>query len=399
MKKKPIIIIGAGISGLTLALALLKNNINVLIFEKEKEIEQRGAGINISPNGTSILYNLGLEKKINSLACKPINIELRNFNNGFLLAKQNLNNSCENKFKYPFFQAQRRDLINILFDEINKINSEIIFFDYELKRYEEKNNFVSVTFDNDKKVDGSLIIGCDGINSNVRKILNPNASSEFSNIIAWRGVVKMNDLSKPITELSPTIWMGNQKHFVHYPVQKGNLLNFIGTVRKDEWHDESWHQFGNKEELKSDFGNANSIIKEIIENTDKPNKWGLFDIKFIKNWASEKALIIGDAAHPMSPSYGQGANCAMEDAIILSRIILKNSNFERNLSYFQKNRVERVKKLQKSSTRNLKVFHIKNPLLKFIIHSGLYVLNKIIPIILMQSSWIYKFNAFNVKIK
>ena len=209
----------------------------------------------------------------------------------------------------------------------------------------------------------------------------------------------MNDLPKSITELSPTIWMGNEKHFVHYPVKKGNLLNFIGTVRKDEWHDESWHQFGSKEELKSDFGSANNIIEEIIGNVDKPNKWGLFDIKFIKNWASEKALIIGDAAHPMSPSYGQGANCAMEDAIILSRIILKNNNYEGSLFYFQKNREGRVKKLQKSSSRNLKVFHIKNPLLKFIIHSGLYVLNKIIPIILMQSSWIYKFNAFNIKIK
>ena len=166
--------------------------------------------------------------------------------------------------KKNFFQAQRNYLINILFDEINKINSEIIFFDYELKGYEEKNNFVTVTFNNDKKVDGSLIIGCDGINSKVRKTLNPNASSEFSNIIAWRGIVNMNDLPKSITELSPTIWMGNEKHFVHYPVKKGNLLNFIGTVRKDEWHDESWHQFGSKEELKSDFGNANIIIKEII---------------------------------------------------------------------------------------------------------------------------------------
>ena len=127
MKNKPIIIIGAGISGLTLGLALLKKNINVQIFEKEKEIEQRGAGINISPNGSSILYNLGLEEKINSLACKPKNIELRNFNNGLLLAKQNLNNSCEKKFKYPFFQAQRKDVINILFDEIDFLTS-IVFF-------------------------------------------------------------------------------------------------------------------------------------------------------------------------------------------------------------------------------------------------------------------------------
>ena len=227
MKNKPIIIIGAGISGLTLGLALLKKNINVQIFEKEKEIEQRGAGINISPNGSSILYNLGLEEKINSLACKPKNIELRNFNNGLLLAKQNLNNSCEKKFKYPFFQAQRKDVINILFDEINKINSEIIFFGYELKKFEEKKDHVSIKFNNNDKIEGSLIIGCDGINSKVGKVLNPTATSKFSNIIAWRGVIKMEDLSEKVRSLPPTIWMGNEKHFVHYPIGKNLSLIHI----------------------------------------------------------------------------------------------------------------------------------------------------------------------------
>jgi len=399
MKNKPIIIIGAGISGLTLGLALLKKNINVQIFEKEKEIEQRGAGINISPNGSSILYNLGLEEKINSLACKPKDIELRNFNNGLLLAKQNLNNSCEKKFKYPFFQAQRKDVINILFDEINKINPEIIFFGYELKEFEEKKDHVNIKFNNNDKIEGSLIIGCDGINSKVGKVLNPAAISKFSNIIAWRGVIKMEDLSAKVKSLPPTIWMGNEKHFVHYPIGKNNLLNFIGTVRKDEWFGQSWHQFGNKEDLKKDFGKVSSIVEEIIENIDKPNKWGLFDIKFIKNWVSRRAVIIGDAAHPMSPSYGQGGNSAMEDAIILSRLISEHNYSENNLLYFQKFREKRIKKLQKSSLRNLKIFHIKNPILKFIIHSSLYILNKIIPLIIIQSSWIYKFNAFKVGIK
>ncbi|MEC7958799.1 MAG: FAD-dependent monooxygenase, partial [Pseudomonadota bacterium] len=345
MKNKPIIIIGAGISGLTLGLALLKKNINVQIFEKEKEIEQRGAGINISPNGSSILYNLGLEEKINSLACKPNNIELRNFNNGLLLAKQNLNNSCEKKFKYPFFQAQRKDVINILFDEINKINPEIIFFGYELKEFEEKKDHVNIKFNNNDKIEGSLIIGCDGINSKVGEVLNPTATSKFSNIIAWRGVIKMEDLSEKVKSLPPTIWMGNEKHFVHYPIRKNNLLNFIGTVRKDAWLDQSWHQFGNKEDLKKDFGNVNSIVEEIIENIDKPNKWGLFDIKFIKNWVSRRAVIIGDAAHPMSPSYGQGGNSAMEDAIILSRLISEHNYSKNNLLYFQKFRKKRIKKL------------------------------------------------------
>ena len=258
---------------------------------------------------------------------------------------------------------------------------------------------MNIKFNNNDKIEGSLIIGCDGINSKVGKVLNPAATSKFSNIIAWRGVIKMEDLSAKVKSLPPTIWMGNEKHFVHYPIGKNNLLNFIGTVRKDEWLDQSWHQFGNKEDLKKDFGKVNSTVEEIIENIDKPNKWGLFDIKFIKNWVSRRAVIIGDAAHPMSPSYGQGGNSAMEDAIILSRLISEHNYSENNLLYFQKFREKRIKKLQKSSLRNLKIFHIKNPILKFIIHSSLYILNKIIPLIIIQSSWIYKFNAFKVGIK
>ena len=80
----------------------------------------------------------------------------------------------------------------------------------------------------------------------------------------------MEDLSEKVRSLPPTIWMGNEKHFVHYPIRKNNLLNFIGTVRKDAWLDQSWHQFGNKEDLKKDFGNVNSTVEEIIENIDKP---------------------------------------------------------------------------------------------------------------------------------
>ena len=87
--------------------------------------------------------------------------------------------------------------------------------------------------------------------------------------------------------------------------------------------------------FKKGFGNVNSTVEEIIENIDKPNKWGLFDIKFIKNWVSRGAVIIGDAAHPMSPSYGQGGNSAMEDAIILSRLISED-NYSKIITVFSK---------------------------------------------------------------
>ena len=399
MNNRPIIVIGAGICGLTLTLALLRQKINVLLFDKEKEIEQRGAGINISPNGTSILYNLGLKEEINKLACKPNNIELKNFNNGFLIANQNLNNSCEKKFNYPFFQAQRKDVITSLTHEINNLSPDTIFFDHEFENYKENNNYVRVEFSNQKTVDGSIIVGCDGINSKVRKKLNPDSKNEFSKIIAWRGLFKIDGLSEKIKKLPPTIWVGKNKHFVHYPVNRNKLLNFIGTVKKNEWTDDSWYQTGNKNDLISDFGLKNKVIKEIIESTENPNKWGLFNIKNVKNWISNRAIIIGDAAHSMSPSYGQGSNSAMEDAIILSRLIAKNINHKNIFLKYEKNRKKRIYSLSKASHRNLKFFHTSNNFFKFFMHLGLYILSKIIPIILIQSKWIYKYDAFKMKIK
>ncbi|MDA9643095.1 FAD-dependent monooxygenase, partial [bacterium] len=159
-------------------------------------------------------------------------------------------------------------------------------------------------------------------NSTVRKIMLPNSDSRFSGIIAWRGLVDMDKLSNKTQSLSSTVWMGKNSHFVHYPIEKNKFLNFIGTLKKDKWENNSWHETGDRQELKSDFKGWNATVNEIIDNTDVIYKWGLFENESLPNWISKRAVIIGDAAHPMSPSYGQGANTAMEDAIILYRSIL-----------------------------------------------------------------------------
>lgn len=400
MENKPIIIIGAGISGLTLCLTLLKNGYNTLLFEKESEIDQRGAGINISPNGNAILYNLGLKDKITNLASKPTSVELRTFRKGIIVAKQNLNESCEKFFNYPFLQMQRKDIINILKAEIISIKPGVIFTDHTFESYSEKESSILAYFNNLKTIEGSMIVGCDGINSSVRKIMLPNSEVRFSGIVAWRGLVDLQKLSKSTRELSTTVWMGRNSHFVHYPIKKNKFLNFIGTIKKEKWEDNSWHQVGTKEELQNDFKGWNKTVIEIISNIEKPNKWGLFERSPLPRWISKRAVIIGDASHPMSPSYGQGANAAMEDAIVLFRSIDESkNNTQQALEKFQRNRKRRSDNLQKSSKFNTGLFHLQNPILKLIIYSGLYILGHLIPFILIKSRWVYKYNAFKVKLK
>ena len=400
MKDKPIVIIGAGISGLTLCLVLLKNGIPVILFEKEKEINQPGAGINISPNGNSILFNLGLKEKIISLASKPISLELRTHKKGIIVAKQNLNNSSERFYNYPFLQMQRNDLIDTLKSAINKINPNIIFTDYLFENFSEKNGSILVHFNNQKSVEGSLMVGCDGINSSVRKIMLPTSENKFSGIIAWRGLVDMKKLSSQTQKLSTTIWMGKNSHFVHYPIKKHKVLNFIGTLRNRNWLDESWHKVGSKKELQNDFKGWNKTVEEIVKNIEIPYKWGLFERESLPNWISSRAVIIGDASHPMSPSYGQGANSAMEDAIVLYRSIItfKGDPYSA-LKKFQKNRKKRSHNLQRASKFNTKLFHLKNPILRALVYSGLYSISRLIPFILIKSRWVYKYNAFNVRLK
>ena len=400
MNDKPIVIIGAGISGLILCLTLIKNGFSAIVFEKEKEIDQPGAGINISPNGNAILYNLGIKNKILNAADKPTTIELKTYKRGLTIAKQKLNGDIEKKFNYPYLQMQRKEIINILKEEINNIDSTIIHTNHSFKNYTEDDNSVLVHFNNQKSFEGSIIVGCDGINSTVRKIMLPNSDSRFSGIIAWRGLVDMDKLSNKTQSLSSTVWMGKNSHFVHYPIEKNKFLNFIGTLKKDKWENNSWHETGDRQELKSDFKGWNATVNEIIDNTDVIYKWGLFENESLPNWISKRAVVIGDAAHPMSPSYGQGANTAMEDAIILYRSILcfKNDSYLA-LKKFQKNRMVRTKKIQRASKFNTKLFHLNNPILRVIIYFGMYIVGKLMPFILLKSGWVYRYNAFKVKLK
>ena len=295
---------------------------------------------------------------------------------------------------------QRKEIINILIEEINDIDPNIIRTNHSFENFTENDQAILAHFNNQKSFEGSIIVGCDGINSTVKKIMLPEAENKFSGIIAWRGLVEMEKLSKKIQDLSSTVWMGQNSHFVHYPIKKSKFLNFIGTLKKDKWESSSWHQTGDKEELISDYKDWHTTVKEIINNTDKIYKWGLFENKSLPNWVSKRSVIIGDAAHPMSPSYGQGANTALEDAIILYRSILHFKNDSKSsLKKFQTNRKTRTQKIQKASKLNTRLFHLNNPILRVIIYCGMYVLSSLIPLIMIKSKWIYKYNAFKVKLK
>ena len=400
MNDKPIIIIGAGISGLALCLTLIKNGYPAVLFEKEKEIDQPGAGINISPNGNAVLFQLGIKDKILNIADKPTTIELKTYKRGFTISKQNLNDDSERLFGYPYLQMQRKEIINILIEEINDIDPNIIRTNHSFENFTENDQAILAHFNNQKSFEGSIIVGCDGINSTVKKIMLPEAENKFSGIIAWRGLVEMEKLSKKIQDLSSTVWMGQNSHFVHYPIKKSKFLNFIGTLKKDKWESSSWHQTGDKEELISDYKDWHTTVKEIINSTDKIYKWGLFENKPLPNWVSKRSIIIGDAAHPMSPSYGQGANTALEDAVILYRSIIHFKNdSESALKKFQKNRKSRTQKIQKASKLNTRLFHLNNPIFRVIIYFGMYVLSNLVPLIMIKSKWIYRYDAFKVKLK
>ena len=160
MNDKPIIIIGAGISGLALCLLLIKNGYPAALFEKEREIDQPGAGINISPNGNAVLFQLGIKDKILNIADKPTTIELKTYKRGFTISKQNLNSDSQRLFGYPYLQMQRKEIINILIEEINDIDPNIIRTNHSFENFTENDQSVLAHFNNQKSFEGSIIVGC-----------------------------------------------------------------------------------------------------------------------------------------------------------------------------------------------------------------------------------------------
>jgi len=361
MSPRPhILISGAGIGGLTAALALLSRGYRVSVLEQASELAEIGAGLQISANGAHALFSLGLKPALEKVWCEPVGKEIRLWSTGETWKLFDLGAVSRQRYGAPYFMIHRGDLHRILLDAVTALAPDAITVNTRVTGFEQDDAGVTVIAEDGARFRGDALIGADGVHSRVRNSLFGQMPAHFTGLMIWRGLIPMERLPERLHRPVGTNWVGPGGHVVHYPVRAGALMNVGGAIERD-WRVESWTERGTTEEALNDFRGWNEDVHTLIRNIEVPYKWALLGREPLERWTVGRVSLLGDAAHPTLPMMAQGANMALEDAIVLARCLDKHAEVPAALQAYESARIERTARLVRAANDNATRFH--NPAL------------------------------------
>jgi salicylate hydroxylase len=355
-----ILIVGAGIAGLTAALALLRDGHDVTVHEQAPRLAELGAGVQISANGARVLFALGLEEAIRAVWCEPAGKEIRLWNTGETWKLFDLGAESVARYGAPYFMIHRADLHGVLINAVRALKEDAIRLDARCTAFDDHGSGVTLHLADGARVSGEAIVGADGVHSRLRNILAGDDKAEFTGCMAWRGLVPAEKLPDHMRRLVGVNWVGPGGHVINYFLRRGEIFNFVGIVERD-WRVESWTQKGSRADCAADFAGWHGDIHAIIRNIDQPYKWALLGRTPLARFSRGRATLIGDAAHPTLPMLAQGANMAIEDGIVLARCVAAYDDIETAFARYDAARVARTAKLVQGANEAAKRFH--NPAL------------------------------------
>jgi salicylate hydroxylase len=316
-----VIVAGAGIAGLTAALTMAKAGLRVTLLEQADKLLETGAGLQLSPNATRVLTSLGLRERLLPHVVAPHAIRVMSGGSGREIVRIPLADA-ETKYGAPFWVLHRADLQAALvavaqasMDITVKLGTRVEDFAAHVKG-------VSVLGRQDRQVfdeRGMVLIGADGIWSNVAARLKRQRPAQFSHRTAWRALIPADSVPAEFRAPFVHLWLGLDAHLVHYPVKGGALINIVGIVH-DEWNETGWSAPGEPREILRHFARWtwHDRVRDLIATPKRWLKWALYERKAAFRGGEGPVTLIGDAAHPMLPFLAQGAGMAIEDAAVLA---------------------------------------------------------------------------------
>jgi salicylate hydroxylase len=354
---KRIAIVGGGIGGLTAALALIRHGFDVDVYEQAPELKELGAGVQISSNGTRVLYALGLGEAIEKVGVIVAGKEIRLWSTGQTWKLFDLGAVSVERYGFPYMMFHRGDLHGVLLDAIRSEQPGALHLGRKCTAVSQTADAVEMRFESGDPATASLAVGADGVQSRVRLAEFGADRPEFTGIVAWRVLVPRDRVPPGIKMDVGTNWVGPGGHVVHYPVRGGALLNLVGLLERDDWRVESWTVQGSKDEFSNDFRNWHADIHAMIRSGDTPYKWALFARPPMPAWTRGRVTLLGDACHSMLPMLAQGAVMALEDGYVLARAVAKYGVVPEALQRYEAVRRERANRAVIGSAENAKRFH------------------------------------------
>ncbi len=359
-RSRTVIVSGAGIGGLTAALALAAKGFRVVVVEQAARLEETGAGIQLSPNATRILVALGLGDRLAPVVVAPEAVRVRSYR-GRELVRVPLGAAAERRYGSPYWVVHRGDLQAALLGAV-RANSDIALrLGARAEDFAVHAKGVTVqtrTAAGAQDEHGIALIGADGLWSPLRMRLGDARPPRFAHRTAWRAVLPARPLIPEFREKVVSLWLGPDAHLVLYPVNAGEAVNVVAIVH-DEWHEPGWSAPGRPEELLVHYEQWPRVVRNLLALPDRWLKWALYDRPRLRRWSHGPVTLLGDAAHPMLPFLAQGAAMAIEDAYVLAERLGQSPDRPKGaFRRYERQRRRRTARVQRSARFNSRVYHL-----------------------------------------
>jgi salicylate hydroxylase len=320
MAATKIAIVGGGLGGLAAALFLRQAGLDVVVYEQSAVLNEVGAGIVVPPNMIRLLRRLDLAKKLDEFAVRlEFAWEFRRWRDGRIISATPMGERCELMYGAPCYVAHRADLREFF---RRALPEETVRLDHRCLGVAQSRKGVDLEFASASgrtlHVEADAAIGADGIRSVVRDFVMPQREPRFSGLCAFRCLVPADRAPEMALRPVQTLWLGPGRHFVHYPISAGRLINIVAIAPAGDWRSESWTADGKISDLAHEFECWDARVGQLIVSATQTKRWALFDRAPLEQWTAGRVALLGDAAHPMLPFLAQGAAQCVEDAVTLA---------------------------------------------------------------------------------
>lgn len=346
----PILVVGGGLGGLALAIALAKRGRRVHVIEKNPEFSEVGAGLQVAPNASHVLAELGVLEAVHRHAVFPARLVWMDAVSGQRLTALDLGKPFLERYTHPYFVMHRHDLLNVLLEAAQADDRITLEPAKDAVQIDDRGDAVDVTCADGSRYRAGVVVAADGLWSTIRKFVHDDGDPICSEYVAYRGAAAISEVSEHSGLDNVIVWTGPDRHLVQYPIRRGELFNQVAVFKSYHYKPDS-DDWGTAEELDERFSDCAPLVRKALPLFRRHRRWPMLDRLPIDNWSRGRVVLLGDGAHPMLQYLAQGACQAFEDVLCLANALTDNADVETAFRVYQAERIPRTASVQSNARR------------------------------------------------